>query len=86
MFCNNRDVKINNIPFPNPIVLIVAEIVYPKQNPLNITIPNTIGIHIIVVPANHSKHANIIFSFMFIINQLELSISPFLQFSIYVFI
>lgn len=44
MFCNRRFEKINNIPFPTPIVTITAEIVYPKQNPLYNIIPKTTGI------------------------------------------
>lgn len=44
MFCNSRDIKINNIPFPVPITTIIDAIVYPKQNPLYNIIPKTIGI------------------------------------------
>ena len=41
------------IPFCTPNTPIIAEIVYPIQNPLNNTIPNTIGIPITVDPINH---------------------------------
>ena len=44
MFCNNIDIKTNNIPFPTPITTIIDAMVYPRQNPLYIIIPKTIGI------------------------------------------
>ena len=44
IFCNNKAIDINNIPFPKPIIAIIVDIVYPKQNPLYNIIPNTIGI------------------------------------------
>ena len=43
IFCNNRDIKINNIPFPIPITTIIDAMVYPRQNPLYSIIPKTIG-------------------------------------------
>ena len=62
---NNKVIKINNIPFPIPIITIIDDIVYPKQNPLYSTIPNTIGIPITVEPINHI----LIASFKFSINE-----------------
>lgn len=44
IFCNNKVIKINNIPFPIPIIVIIDDIVYPKQNPLYNIIPKTTGI------------------------------------------
>lgn len=61
IFCKNKDIKMNIIPFPIPIIDITVEIVYPKQNPLYNIIPNTIGIPITVVPKNHNVIANTIF-------------------------
>ena len=50
------------MPLPTPITDIIVDIVYPKQNPLYIIIPNTIGIPITVVPKNHKVTAKITFS------------------------
>ena len=44
MFCSNKAIKINNIPFPVLITTIIDAMVYPKQNPLYSIIPKTIGI------------------------------------------
>ena len=81
-FCSNKEVNMNDIPLPNPIVAIVAEIVYPRQNPLNNIIPKTIGIPITVVPANHNKHAKITSSFIFNFKLSVVSTFPCLLFSI----
>ena len=50
--------KQNNAPFKGPILIEIEEIVKPKIVPLNKIIISTIGIPIIVVPANHSINAN----------------------------
>ena len=44
--------------FPIPKVAITDDIVYPKQKPLYIIIPYTIGIPITVDPTNHKASAN----------------------------
>lgn len=44
IFCRNILINTNSIPFPIPIIVTQADIVYPKQNPLYTTIPNTTGI------------------------------------------
>ena len=44
IFCNNNADKANKKPFPNPIIVIIEDIVYPKQKPLYNIIPKTIGI------------------------------------------
>ena len=54
IFCKNIVNKINIIPFIRPSTNTHDAIVYPKQNPLTSIIPSTIGIPIIVVPANHN--------------------------------
>lgn len=64
MFCKNIVVSINIIPFIFPNANTHAEIVYPKQNPRTKIIPSTIGIPIIVVPANHNKNTRIILFFI----------------------
>ena len=64
IFCSNVVVSMNTIPFIFPSDIMHADIVYPRQNPLNSIIPNTIGIPIIVVPANHSNTVNIISDFI----------------------
>ena len=53
IFCANKLVMLNNIPFAVPKVVIMQDIVYPKEKPLNITIKYTIGIPITVEPINH---------------------------------
>jgi hypothetical protein len=50
IFCSKSKINTNNIPLANPIIVIIADIVYPKQKPLYNIIPNTIGIPITVVP------------------------------------
>lgn len=50
MLCNNILVKMNINPFENPIIDMHIDIVYPRQNPLYVTSPKTIGIPITVVP------------------------------------
>ena len=83
MSCNTNDNNTNAIPFGSPKIVIIADIVYPKQNPLYSTIPNTIGIPITVVPKNQSVNANIIFSFKVVLNNSILSIfSVFFNLSI----
>ena len=57
-FCSNILVAKNNIPLPVPHILITAEIVYPKQKPLNATMPSTTGIPITVEPTNHIRKTN----------------------------
>lgn len=44
MFCKSKLLKTNDIPLPVPSTLTRADIVYPKQNPLYIIKPKTIGI------------------------------------------
>lgn len=44
IFCSNKVIRINSIPFPIPIITIIEDMVYPKQNPLYNIIPKTIGI------------------------------------------
>ena len=44
--------------FPIPSVAIIDDIVYPKQKPLYIMIPYTIGIPITVDPTNHNASTN----------------------------
>ena len=61
IFCNNKLISTNDIPFLSPITVIHTEIVYPKQNPLYSTTPNTTGIPMTVVPKNHIIIVNIIF-------------------------
>lgn len=55
MFCSSILVTKNSIPLPVPQIATLEEIVYPKQKPLNATIPSTIGIPITVEPTNHIK-------------------------------
>ena len=62
MFWSTSVISINKIPFPTPITDIIVAIEYPKQKPLYIIIPNTIGIPITVVPKNHKVIAKIMFS------------------------
>ena len=62
-FCRNIVIIINIIPFNFPKTYIHDAIVYPKQNPLTKIMPKTIGIPIIVVPANHNENTNIILFF-----------------------
>ena len=66
MFCSTSVISINKIPFPTPITDIIVAIEYPKQKPLYIIIPNTMGIPITVVPKNHNVSAKIKFSFIVI--------------------
>lgn len=61
IFCNNVLLNINASPFESPKVEIQTDIVYPKQNPLYKTTPNTTGIPITVVPKNQITTANKIF-------------------------
>lgn len=42
--CKNNDINTNIRPLLIPIILMHADIVKPKQNPLYNIIPNTIGI------------------------------------------
>ena len=56
---------------------IIADIVYPKQNPLYATIPKTIGIPITVVPKNHKLSASIRFFIILVFNSSPLSILGF---------
>ncbi len=44
IFCSNKLLSPKTIPFPVPKATENAEIVYPKQKPLYIITPNTIGI------------------------------------------
>ena len=50
IFCKSKDININIVPFTCPKAYTLPAIVYPRQNPLNAIIPNTIGIPITVVP------------------------------------
>lgn len=59
-FCKKTVIITNISPFTFPKANIQDAIVYPKQNPLNSIIPNTIGIPIIVVQANHKKKVSVI--------------------------
>ena len=61
IFCINKLININIIPFDIPIIPTHIEIVYPKQNPLYRTTPNTIGKPITVVPKNQIITARITF-------------------------
>ena len=63
-FCKNIVIIMNINAFILPRTYTHDAIVYPKQNPLNNIIPNTIGIPIIVVPANHNKKVKIVLLFM----------------------
>ena len=83
IFCNNNVIRIKLSPFPNPIIDIHNEIVYPKQNPLYNIIPNTIGIPITVVPKNHIEIPNNKFwAIEFLSNSILLILSRLLNFSI----
>ena len=64
MFCNNTVIARNISPFIFPKTYTQEAIVHPKQKPLNNIIPNTIGIPMIVVPANHRKNTKIILFFI----------------------
>lgn len=44
IFCSNSVINTKEIPLPNPIITIIDDIVYPKQNPLYNITPKTIGI------------------------------------------
>lgn len=44
IFCIIIDIAVKAIPFNIPNTTVILDIVYPKQNPLNAIIPNTIGI------------------------------------------
>ena len=57
-FCSNMLVAKNKIPFPVPNTAMLDEIVYPRQKPLNATIPKTIGIPTTVEPINHIRKVN----------------------------
>ena len=59
IFCKNIVVSKNIIPFCAPNTATADDTAYPMQNPLNITIPNTIGIPITVDPINHILIINI---------------------------
>ena len=54
-------INVNIIPFCRPSTVTQTDIVYPRQNPLYIIIPNTTGIPIMVVPKNHIVTAKNIF-------------------------
>ena len=43
IFCIIIDIAVKTIPFATPNTIVMLDIVYPKQNPLYIIIPNTIG-------------------------------------------
>ena len=75
--CKSIFEKTKANPFAIPIVLINVEIVYPKQKPLYISIPNTIGIPITVVPKNHKLSASIRFFIILVFNSSPLSILGF---------
>lgn len=86
IFCNTSVINMNDIPFPIPIIDIIVDIVYPKQNPLYNIIPNTIGIPITVVPKNHSVIANIMFSIIVVFRTFMFSrFSVFFSFSMKLF-
>ena len=72
MFCIIIAIDVNAIPFATPNTTVILDIVYPKQNPLNAIIPNTIGIPIIVLPINHIISVNIILSFILFCNNVML--------------
>ena len=79
-FCNNKVDAKNNIPFPVPHIAIAEEMVYPKQKPLNATIPMTNGIPITVEPANHMKSTKITLLVIDFFNNCNWSISePFFK-------
>ena len=73
IFCKNKLEKIKPKPLEIPKTLIKLDIVYPRQNPLYKTIPNTTGIPITVVPKNHIKQASIILLKMLSLNNCKLS-------------
>ena len=56
--CKNIVVTTNKTPFEIPSICIIAEMVYPRQNPLNSIIANTIGIPIKDAPTNHNARTN----------------------------
>ena len=64
IFCINKLHVANIAPFPIPNVATAEDIVYPIQNPLKDTMPNTIGNPIIVEPANHIIIVRITLSFI----------------------
>lgn len=82
-FCNNNNMSTKIIPLEIPIMLMHAAIVYPKQNPLYATIPNTAGIPIIVVPKNHKPIASMIFCPILVFsNSIKFKSSVVFNFSI----
>ena len=87
IFCKNIELKINVIPCCIPNIFIKIEIVYPKQNPLYIIIPNTIGIPITVVPKNQIISANNTYeNILFFNSSMEFIFWLFFNVSINVFI
>ncbi len=50
MFCNSNVTNTKLSPFPNPIIVIHNEMVYPRQNPRYKIIAKTMGIPMTVVP------------------------------------
>ena len=64
IFCINKLHVANIVPFYIPNVATAEDIVYPIQNPLKDTMPNTIGNPIIVEPANHIIIVRITLSFI----------------------
>lgn len=69
IFCINN-VTIEKInPLVSPNTNIDVEIVYPRQNPLYSTIPNTIGIPITVVPKNQITTPKIKFCIIEFLNK-----------------
>lgn len=72
-FCKKMVDSKNIIPFCVPRTAITAEIVYPIQKLLYITIPKTIGIPITAKPRNHILKINIKLSHKDFLNRFVLS-------------